>query len=71
MMIKCELPGAALTAPAVVEPSRRLNMAKDTCSIEDDQGRYYSSDTDRYFPLCVPCHKRFDFADAKRRTGME
>lgn len=22
----------------------------------------YSTDLDRYLPLCVPCHKRFDLA---------
>lgn len=43
----------------------------DPSELVDDQGRYYSPDPGRYFPLCVPCHKRFDFADAKRRTGMQ
>lgn len=31
-------------------------------------GRFYSTDPSHYQPMCIPCHRRFDYADKARRA---
>jgi hypothetical protein len=38
---------------------------RDPQELPSDDGPY-STDPDRYMPLCVPCHKRFDLAYLRR-----
>jgi len=33
--------------------------------LDPRSGCYYSTDPERYVPMCVPCHKRFDLAHAR------
>lgn len=41
----------------------------DPNEVRSPKGLAYSTDTDRYIPLCRPCHRRFDAAYHPRAAG--